>query len=151
MKIGLSPALYRALARANALRAGGGRQELALAEELFDALFDAGSHLAVYGTLAPGAPNHSVLADVRGEWRQAWVRGELVDGGWAAAAGFRALRWRPAGDAVRVHLLTSPALRDEWQRLDEFEGAHYRRVLVPVESEGELLAVANLYEIDESA
>jgi len=148
VRLELSPALDRVLERVNALRVGDGRRaEVALVEELLDALFETRSHLAVYGTLAPGAPNHSVLAEVGGEWIEGRVRGEFVSQGWAATAGFPALRWKPEGDAQPVHLLRSPRLRGEWERLDDFEGAHYRRILVPVESAGELVAVANLYEI----
>ena len=47
---------------------------------------------------------------------------------------------------VAARLLVSDALPAHWSRLDAFEGAAYRRILVPVHWErGALLAVANLY------
>jgi len=56
---------------------------------------------------------------------------------------------------VPAALLASDALPRAWAELDAFEGAEYRRVLVPVWStaadDRALLAVANLYEAVEAA
>ena len=41
-------------------------------------------------------------------------------------------------------------LAERWQELDDFEGAEYRRILLPVYDEdasASLVAVANIYEI----
>ena len=46
-----------------------------------------------------------------------------------------------------MKLFTSPDLPARWQRLDRFEGDGYRRILVPVEHEGVVIAVANIYEL----
>ena len=61
------------VAAANAVRrrrdASGGKAESdgLRAERRLDAHFGAGHRLAVYGTLAPGRPNHHVVAPLGGE------------------------------------------------------------------------------------
>jgi gamma-glutamylcyclotransferase (GGCT)/AIG2-like uncharacterized protein YtfP len=118
-------------------------------EALLETLFRPSERLAVYGSLTPGQPNHHLLAPLGGEWIEGYVEGELHAMGWGAAQGFPALRWRSGGVKVRVHVLISSALPEMWVKLDEFEGADYRRSLVPVystEKIGALLAIANLYE-----
>ena len=88
--------------------------------------------IAVYGTLAPGQPNHQQLADLRGQWQTGTVRGRLVSEGWGATLGYPALVLDPAGDTIAVQLFTSPDLPSHWPRLDAFEGTEYRRVVAQV-------------------
>jgi len=88
--------------------------------------------LATYGTLAPGRQNHGQLADLPGRWLVGHVRGSLVDAGWGAELGFPALILDPEGEPIEVFVFESEALRDQWRRLDAFEGAGYRRVTVDV-------------------
>lgn len=38
----------------------------------------------VYGTLAPDAPNHSVVEHVKGNWQRGIVKGTLENKGWGA-------------------------------------------------------------------
>lgn len=90
--------------------------------------------LAVYGTLAPGRPNHGVLAHLPGRWSTGFVRGHLHDAGWGADLGFPGLVLSDDGDDIAVHVLESTGLDAEWQHLDEFEGPGYRRVAVEVRS-----------------
>ena len=120
------------------------------AESQLDSLFGTGNRLAVYGSLAPGRQNHHIVAPLGGTWVDGVVEGDLVTFGWGAALGYPALRLNTGGPAVRVQVLTSASLRAAWADLDAFEGAAYRRVLVPVwtssRGERELITVANLYE-----
>jgi gamma-glutamylcyclotransferase (GGCT)/AIG2-like uncharacterized protein YtfP len=110
----------------------------------------AGRRLAVYGSLAPGRPNHYQLAALGGVWREGLVRGRFVDAGWGAALGYPALVLDPNGADVPVHILESDALPDHWARLDEHEGSDYRRVVVTVgTTEGEL--DASIYELADDA
>ena len=88
--------------------------------------------MAVYGTLAPGRPNHHVLAPLGGEWTEGLIEGDLIPLGWGAALGYPGFRPRIGGDAVAVQVLTAPSLADAWSDLDRFEGPGYRRILVPV-------------------
>jgi len=142
------PALTRLLDQANAARRQGRID--AEAEARLEALHAAGTRLAVYGSLGPGRPNHHVVAPLGGTWTAGVVEGDLTTHGWGAALGFPALRLRPGGPEVAVQLLTSGALRAFWSVLDAFEGAEYRRILLPVWAPGAagtaLLGVANLFE-----
>lgn len=132
----------------NAARRRG--QHAADAEAQLESLFEVGSRLAVYGSLAPGRENHHVVAPLGGTWASGVVEGDLTRQGWGAHLGYPALRLRGGGPAVPVQVLTSEALRGAWAKVDAFEGAEYRRVLVPVWTsagdERALLTVANLYE-----
>jgi len=100
---------------------------------------NADHRLAVYGSLAPGRPNHHELSALRGEWSVGKVKGRLVARGWGAALGFPALVLSEDGDDIEVHIFQSPDLADHWQRLDAFEGAEYRRALVQVDTAGGML------------
>jgi hypothetical protein len=50
-------------------------------DELFGTdLFGTDHTLAIYGTLAPGQPNHCIVAPLGGEWAEGVVEGELFGG-----------------------------------------------------------------------
>ena len=101
----------------------------------------ADTRLATYGTLAPGRRNHHQLAGLNGGWRQGTVRGWLGEAGWAAPLGYPGLVLDSAGPLVDVYLFESSDLPAHWPRLDEFEGAEYRRVVTQVHTaEGDLPA-----------
>lgn len=143
----------RLVAAANAARWRGESMvdaDAADAERRLEALFRTGRMLAVYGTLAPGEPNHHVVAPLGGAWTEGTVEGDLFPVGWGATLGYPAFRPVAGGAPVAVKVLASPALPAAWPALDRFEGAEYRRILVPVFA-AELAAgrrlqtVANLY------
>lgn len=120
------------------------------AEGRLDSLFAVSRTLAVYGTLAPGRPNHHVVAPLGGEWTSGIVEGDLLAEGWGAPLGFPAFKPRTGGVAIPVHVLTSAALPSAFTVLDEFEGSEYRRILIPVFEAGpatarQLHTVANIY------
>lgn len=97
------------------------------------------TRLAVYGTLAPGKPNHHQLDGLRGSWRPGMVRGRLHPEGWGATLGYPALEPDPRGEAVAVQIFESDDLPEHWARLDAFEGEGYQRVAIRVTSpEGEV-------------
>ncbi|MDO5651772.1 MAG: gamma-glutamylcyclotransferase [Moraxella sp.] len=97
-------------------------------------------HLFVYGTLAPNRANAHILADVAGTWQGASVRGHLHAEGWGATMGFPAIVLDDMADDVAGFVLTSDELHQHWQRLDDFEGAEYQRVLTAVRTaDGEML------------
>lgn len=113
----------------------------ALLECFFDLLFDRpATRLAVYGTLAPGEPNASVLSAIKGTWSKGCVAGVVEH-----RAKFRYFSWEPNGSDVEVRVLTSPELPDHHARIDAFEGRKYLRALVPVRA-GATRYIANIYE-----
>lgn len=143
----LGDGLEKVLRRVNALRyAGEPSVEWTATEEMLESLFQTSCRLAVYGTLAPGAPNHHVLGNVCGEWSQGDIHGDLHETGWGAEHGYPAVRWNPRSERVAVHLLESEHLARLWDRLDRFEGAGYQRILVPVFCGDTIIAIANIYE-----
>ncbi len=126
------------------------RAEIETLDHAIETIFGASARLAVYGSLAPGESNHHVLADLTGEWFGGMVRGQLLQVGWASDLGYSALRWDPNGEDVPVKLFVSAHLRDHWDRLDAFEGDHYRRDLVTVHHPGREISVANVYVVQEA-
>jgi len=95
----------------------------------------------VYGSLAPGRPNHHELNGLSGRWIEGTVRGQLLQEGWGAELGYPGLVLDPDGPTVDVQLFESPDLADHWTRLDEFEGSGYRRTITAVSTaEGDLSA-----------
>ncbi|HET6866069.1 MAG TPA: gamma-glutamylcyclotransferase [Solirubrobacteraceae bacterium] len=104
--------------------------------------------LATYGTLAPGRQNHAQLSELAGRWLVGQVRGSLVDAGWGAELGYPALVLDPGGPPIEVFVFESEALRDHWDRLDEFEGAGYRRTAVDVSTDEGVLP-ASIYVLAE--
>jgi len=131
------------------------------AERRLDDLFKTGHALATYGTLAPGRPNHHVVAPLGGEWAEGLLEGDLIPLGWGAELGYPGFRLRAGGEAVGVWVLTASRLADAWPELDHFEGEGYRRILVPVfakeigfaqeADERRLYTVANLYAPTEAS
>jgi len=105
------------------------------------------TRLIVYGTLAPGQPNHHLLSNLPGTWSKADFEGDFFAEGWGEAAGYPGLIARRGGPAVAVHVLESDDLPAHWPRLDEFEGPGYRRALAPARFSDGRSAVANYYEI----
>lgn len=155
------PEVHRLVAAANAARwhgDGSGQAEesgAADAERQLEALFRTSQTLAVDGTLAPGEPNHHVVAPLGGEWTDGLIEGDLFPVGWGATLGYPAFRPRTGGATVAVHVLTAPLLATAWPDLDRFEGPEYRRILVPVFRPGpgderRLSTVANLYAAAEA-
>jgi gamma-glutamylcyclotransferase (GGCT)/AIG2-like uncharacterized protein YtfP len=88
--------------------------------------------LATYGTLGPGKPNHHHLSMIDGNWSTGSVRGFLHDAGWGADLGFPAIVLDPTGPEVSVDVLESEQLSEHLERLDDFEGPAYARVLTEV-------------------
>lgn len=139
-----------ALIRINLLRTGDWKNPASrdLLEGALEALFSMSEHLIVYGSLAPGGPNHGLLAGLRGEWRQGWVTGELLERGWSAAMSYPALKWCPEGADIEAWLFRSEELPACWERLDEFEGLEYRRILAPFWTSDGQMWVGNVYAME---
>jgi gamma-glutamylcyclotransferase (GGCT)/AIG2-like uncharacterized protein YtfP len=142
--------LNDALIRINVLRTQESADPMAqdLLEGAIDALFSVSKRLIVYGSLAPGGPNHRLVGGLGGEWTKGWVTGELLERGWSAAMGYPALRWCPEGGEVEAYLLVSDELPGFWKRLDEFEGLEYKRIWAPFWTASGEVSVGNVYAME---
>jgi gamma-glutamylcyclotransferase (GGCT)/AIG2-like uncharacterized protein YtfP len=103
--------------------------------------------LFVYGTLAPGRPNEHILADVPGTWEPASVIGTLHPEGWGAAAGYPGIVLDKKGGEVQGLLFSSESLAEHWDRLDEFEGEGYERVLIAARRKDGTTVDAYIYKL----
>jgi gamma-glutamylcyclotransferase (GGCT)/AIG2-like uncharacterized protein YtfP len=110
----------------------GSRHYTRFVNEAADLGEDPDTRLAVYGTLAPGRVNHHQISALTGVWRRGTVRGKLFPSGWGAALGFPGLILNSLGPVVEVNLFESAELPAHWERLDDFEGNGYKRVVVSV-------------------
>lgn len=111
--------------------------------------FDADTRLAVYGTLAPGRPNHHQIAGLNGKWSDGSVRGRLVEAGWGASMGYPGIIVDESAqqtEVVLVRVFESHDLPAHWHRLDSFEGPGYRRVPVKVETTDGVV-IASIYAL----
>jgi gamma-glutamylcyclotransferase (GGCT)/AIG2-like uncharacterized protein YtfP len=106
--------------------------------------------LFVYGTLAPGRPNAHVLAAVPGTWQPATVRGTLYPEGWGATVGYPGIVLDEIGSEVEGFIFSSDELAAHWTRLDEFEGAGYKRVPARATLEDGTIVDAHVYALTES-
>ena len=108
----------------------------------------ADTRLATYGTLAPGEVNHHQMNGMTGRWLTGRVRGVLHAEGWGADHGCPGMTPDPDGDWIDVHISESADLPAHWARLDAFEGAEYRRVVIAAEVEGDRLT-ASIYALNQ--
>ena len=106
--------------------------------------------LFVYGTLAPGRPNEHVLAGVAGTWEPASVIGILHPEGWGAAAGYPCIVLDERGREVEGLIFSSESLTEHWERLDQFEGEGYERVLTKAKRKDGTIVDAYIYELSGS-
>lgn len=88
--------------------------------------------LAVYGTLSPGQANHHLLHPFGGQWLKGKIRGRRF-----IFAGYPALQLNPRSPWLPLDILVSEKI--DWALLDAFEGEHYRRETVPVQTEAGVL------------
>lgn len=101
--------------------------------------------LAVYGTLAPGEPNHWVLNRIRGDWAEGTVHGHQFEITWGPAEGYQGFIPDADGSAVAVAVLLSSELESKWREIDDFEGSGYERSLVEVMLNDGTSIRANIY------
>jgi len=105
------------------------------------------SVLFVYGTLAPGEVNAHIMDGMDGEWRKASVRGTKNNIGWGVHKGFPGFKPDEDGDVVNGLVFISPDLPANWVRLDEFEGADYKRISIKTTLENGNIIKAQIYSV----
>ncbi|MDQ1164548.1 MULTISPECIES: gamma-glutamylcyclotransferase family protein [unclassified Flavobacterium] len=93
--------------------------------------------LIIYGSLAPGESNHSVMNPIKGEWQKAAIKGKLQEGGWGSSLGYHGFIPVNAEEAetINCYVLFSNDLTANWDYLDEFEGDGYMRIQTEYELE----------------
>ena len=106
--------------------------------------------LFVYGTLGPGRPNEHVLTAIGGTWEEAIVNGYLKSEGWGAEMGYPGIVLDDTGDEIKGYVFSSDNLEIHWDKLDEFEGEEYKRVLIKVKTEDKKTIDAYIYVLKES-
>ena len=95
--------------------------------------------LVIYGTLAPGKPNHNVIEDLSGDYRDCSVHGRISE-----VDGLPYFTWAPSEASLGAQLFSSRQLPDKWDDLDRFEGDGYKRRLIPAAVD-DGLTVASIY------
>lgn len=108
---------------------------------------DSPPRLAVYGSLAPGRRHHDQVAHLGGTWQRGVVHGRVLDRGWSDGWGYPGFVPEAGGPAVEVMVLSTPHLTTAWGALDDFEGAEYRRIVVPVEMADGSVVRAQIYAL----
>ena len=112
-----------------------------LQQLLFDMLLcQPSKKLISYGTLAPGEPNHSLVSDLKGEWEDCVIQGDLSQN-----KDLPQFTWNLAGSEHNASLFTSEDLPANWCRIDKFEGAKYKRRLVPTTTRAGNSVIAYAY------
>lgn len=125
--------------------------DLTRAERKFLESFSPEKSLIIYGSLASGAPNYSVVEHIKGNWQKGTVRGSLEKKGWGADLGYFGFRQttREIQQEIKVFVLFSGELNANWQMLDDFEGHGYRRILTEFELENGRAGVGYIYAVNE--
>jgi gamma-glutamylcyclotransferase (GGCT)/AIG2-like uncharacterized protein YtfP len=128
------------------------QQVLSKDEKDFIQQYSPGNILIIYGTLAPGKPNHSKIGHIKGTWAKGFVKGILVNEGWGAALGYFGFKHTDIGkqENIEAYILFSDDLENNWSYLDEFEGAGYKRILAEYQLENGEIGVGNIYAINET-
>ena len=119
------------------------------AEKTFISTFKPEQVLIVYGTLAPGKPNHWVVEHIKGEWQKAIISGKLIDM-WGAYLGYKAFVPTPLEEQTEISsfILFSDELAANWAMLDEFEGDGYRRIMTKFKLESGEMGVGFIYAVN---
>jgi gamma-glutamylcyclotransferase (GGCT)/AIG2-like uncharacterized protein YtfP len=110
--------------------------QLTLLKLLFD---KPDNKLIVYGTLAPGMPNHYMIADLKGNWKKCSVNAAIKE-----IDGLQVLSWDISKPEIGAQLFISTFLPSRWGILDQYEGSLYKRRLAPASTEEGAL-IANVY------
>ena len=106
-------------------------------------------HLLVYGTLAPGESNHYMMKDIPGVWKTAYFKGIVLKKDWGKWNGYPGIILDNEADEIKGYVFSSKDLKEHWDRLDNFEGKDYSRVISSAKLENGTLIEAYIYELNE--
>ncbi len=107
--------------------------------------------LIIYGSLAPGESNHSVMDPIKGEWKKAIIKGKLQEGGWGSSLGYNGFIPMNSKEAeiIKAYVLFSEDLSANWDYLDEFEGDGYTRIQTEYELESGEKGIGFIYALNQ--
>lgn len=105
--------------------------------------------LFVYGTLGPGKPNEHVLTAIGGTWEEASVKGYLKPKGWGAEMGYPGIILDENGDEIDGYIFCSEKLEQHLDKLDDFEGNEYKRVMIKLTTKNKMEVEAYIYVLRE--
>ncbi|UPZ17749.1 gamma-glutamylcyclotransferase family protein [Flavobacterium humidisoli] len=105
--------------------------------------------LIIYGSLAPGESNHSVMDPIKGEWKKAIIKGKLEEGGWGSSLGYNGFIAvnNEEAEIIKAYVLFSEDLTSHWNYLDEFEGDGYTRIQTEYELENGEKGIGYIYAL----
>ena len=119
-------------------------------EKEFITAFTPENQLIIYGTLAPGKPNHAKIAHIEGVWLDAVIWGQLKNEGWGAALGYYGFVSNTTEnvEVIPAKILQSSKLIKEYAFLDDFEGAGYQRILTKYQLSTGVTGVGYIYALN---
>ncbi|CAM3758140.1 gamma-glutamylcyclotransferase family protein [Flavobacterium chungbukense] len=105
--------------------------------------------LIIYGSLAPGESNHSVMNPIKGEWKKAIIKGKLQEGGWGSSLGYNGFVSVNLEEAetIKCYVLFSEDLTTNWDYLDEFEGDGYVRIQTEYQLQSGEIGIGYIYAL----
>lgn len=74
--------------------------------------------------------------------------GTLSSEGWAAEEGYHALTLDETGTEIHGFVFSSEQLAQHWERLDEFEGNDYERIVTVVKLDNQCAVEAYVYVLN---
>jgi gamma-glutamylcyclotransferase (GGCT)/AIG2-like uncharacterized protein YtfP len=78
------------------------------------------------------------------------VNGYLKQQGWGAEMGYPGIVLDNTGDVIKGYVFSSDKLDSHWDRLDNFEGKEYKRILIKVKTKNKMEVEAYIYILRES-
>ena len=123
---------------------------LTIEEKEFITAFVPEQHLIIYGSLAPGQPNHAKISHIKGLWKDVIIWGQLKNEGWGATLGYYGFVDGVTKDVQEIEgkVLQSAMLIDEYAFLDDFEGEGYKRILTKYKLTNGEIGVGYLYALN---
>ena len=83
----------------------------------------------VYGTLQPGMQNDEILKNLNGNWKKGYVLGKLLNLDTGENYGYPVLELDNNGSKIYGMILESKYIEKNINKIDEFEGKEYLRVV----------------------
>lgn len=103
--------------------------------------------LFVYGTLKPGESMDHLLSSIGGSWEKGTVRGVFIEANGIPDFPYPGVILDDGGSIIDGYIFTSEKLSNNWNRIDQYEGSSYRRVITEVTLRDGAKTDAYIYEL----